>query len=208
MILSFVTGKGGAGKSTLSVNVACQLALDGHRVALIDTDPQRTVIDWDYARSQLADSRRAYALPYPDTIDHTHGFKGIPLGYDHIVIDTPGRIKKEMYRVIDASDVCIVPIQPSALDVWGAEDACQVIQARQRAGGIVITMQKSRTTIAQEIAGDLKHLGLPVLRSRIGLRAAYTYASDMGSSVVHAYRTHKAADEIRALTKEILRRWR
>ena len=47
------TLKGGAGKSTIAINLAvCAVCLDGHRVAIIDDDPQRTATMWWKARGK------------------------------------------------------------------------------------------------------------------------------------------------------------
>ena len=46
MIIAFCNGKGGAGKTTLSVLLGCALADAGRRVGLLDRDPQRTATRW------------------------------------------------------------------------------------------------------------------------------------------------------------------
>jgi chromosome partitioning protein len=45
-IITVINAKGGCGKSTIAINLACGLALQGHRTLLIDMDPQAQVTQW------------------------------------------------------------------------------------------------------------------------------------------------------------------
>ena len=50
MIIGVLNQKGGAGKTTLAVNIAATLALGGMRVLLVDADPQGSSLAWSAAR--------------------------------------------------------------------------------------------------------------------------------------------------------------
>ena len=53
MIIAVINQKGGAGKTTIALNLAAALAAEGKRVLLVDADPQQTAQDWAAVRSRL-----------------------------------------------------------------------------------------------------------------------------------------------------------
>ena len=54
-IIATINEKGGTGKSTIATNLATALHRSGHRVVLIDADPQGTATDWRAASPEGAD---------------------------------------------------------------------------------------------------------------------------------------------------------
>jgi chromosome partitioning protein len=116
MILSAVNQKGGAGKTTLAIHVAAALARDGARVLLIDADPQGSALEWSALR-QGAPAFPVIGLPKP--VLHRE-VPELARGYDHVIIDGPPQVADITRSAIMASDVVIIPVQPSPFDVWGA----------------------------------------------------------------------------------------
>jgi chromosome partitioning protein len=105
--------KGGAGKSTLSTNIAGYFASCGHRVMLGDADMQQ--------------SSRLWLQQRPDTLPPiaTWEFQADlvltakpPEGTTHVVIDTPGGMHGWRLReVIQRAHKVIIPVMPSLFDM-------------------------------------------------------------------------------------------
>jgi len=210
MQIAVATAKGGTGKSTICLSIASELALKGKKVALVDLDPGQTLLYWEWAREQYREESRspAYGLPFPEVIDQTHGFKGVPGGFDATVLDTPGASDRELIKVLDACDLALVPVRPSGPDVYGALHTVEVIKERQAErpdlkAAFVISQDDPRTT--EDITPELKSLGLKILKSRLSHRVDYRRAYALGLSVVHYRPGSASADEVRALTREVSR---
>ena len=61
-VVAVINGKGGAGKTTITANVAGLLALSGYRVLVVDLDPQGNLDeDFGYTNDERDDSGRALA---------------------------------------------------------------------------------------------------------------------------------------------------
>ena len=86
-VVSFVTQKGGSGKSTTAASIAVAAFQQARRVFLLELDRQGTLSDW-------ADARQLEAGPDFERIEATTLDKALPAlreaGYDLAIIDTPG----------------------------------------------------------------------------------------------------------------------
>lgn len=123
MIVGVLNQKGGVGKTTLSVNLAASLARGGSRVLLIDADPQGSALGWAAAR-QSDPLFSVVWLPRPTV--HKE-IAQIGHGYDHIIIDGPPRVTDLARSAIMASDVVLIPVQPSPYDIWAADEVVKII---------------------------------------------------------------------------------
>ena len=124
MVIGVLNQKGGVGKTTLSVNIAAALARTGKRVLLIDADPQGSALDWAAAREEEP-LFAVVGLPKPSI--HKE-LTVVGEGYDHIVIDGPPRVTDLARSAIMASDIVLIPVQPSPYDIWAADEVVKLIQ--------------------------------------------------------------------------------
>ncbi|MBK6906351.1 MAG: AAA family ATPase [Rhodocyclaceae bacterium] len=203
-ILALLNEKGGAGKSTCAINIACALHRDGRRVVLIDADPQGTARDWREASPPEANLPPVVALDRPDML--LSAIK--TLAADIAVIDTPAKAEKMAANVVRIADVVLIPLQPSGADVWASAAAVKLIQGKRDLGGNVeaaflATRVSSNTKLSKEIlSGAWNEYGLDMLDTAISNRVSYAQALTDGVSVYET-RDGQAKAEIDLIVNEL-----
>ena len=70
-IISFISQKGGVGKTTLAIHLAVAFSADGLNVAILDLDPQASAAEWkDFRDCHVRpDLVLIYRKPGPDTLE-------------------------------------------------------------------------------------------------------------------------------------------
>jgi chromosome partitioning protein len=205
MIIGILNQKGGVGKTTISVNLAASLSRDGSRVLLIDADPQGSSLDWAAAR----DGDPLFSVvgfPRP-SIHKEIGQLG--QGYDHVLIDGPPRVTDLARSSIMASDLVLIPVQPSPYDVWAAEEIVKLIdEARIYKENIksvfVINRKITNTAIGRDVGDALSAYPVPVLIATITQRIIFAEAAVQGKSIFEIDAVGLAAREIDAVKNELL----
>ncbi len=203
-IIALLNEKGGAGKSTVAINLACALHRAGRRVVLVDADTQGTARDWREASPEGADLPPVVVLDRPEGL--LTGIKTIAA--EVIVIDTPAKAEKMSANVVRVADVAIVPVQPSAADVWASAAAVRLIQSKRDVGGhieaaFLATRVNGATNLTKEIlAGEWNEYDIALLNQSISNRVSYAQALSDGVSVFETT-DGKAKAEIDLLLQEI-----
>jgi len=113
--ISVINPKGGAGKSTLSANLAGFLAQHSPAVLLGDVDRQQSCRRWLQSRSRELPSIETW-LVGPDDVARP------PKGITHAILDTPAGLSgKALEKVVKVSSRIIVPVQASPFDLWATK---------------------------------------------------------------------------------------
>ena len=208
MIVALLNQKGGVGKTTLALNLAGEWAGKGKRVTLIDADPQGSSLDWSQQRSREGLARLFGVVGLARDTLHREAPE-LARDADHIV-DGPPRVAGLMRSALLASDLVLIPVQPSPLDGWAsAEMLALVAEARiyrpELAARFVLNRCPARTVLARETAETLADHDPPVLVATIGQRVAFAVAAQSGRLVRELDDAAPAAREIAALAAEIER---
>lgn len=210
MIIAILNQKGGVGKTTLSVHVASTLALAGNKVLLIDADVQRSALDWSASREM--DSIFSVVGISKNTIHKE--VQLLKQNYDYIVIDGPPRVYDVARSAIAASDIVLIPVQPSPYDVWSAKEVVDLINEvkeplqtyKKIKTAFVINRKISNSVIGRDVVEALEqYKDIPVLKSYITQRVAYAETAARGTSAIEEDPDSNAGKEIKKLTEEIIK---
>lgn len=204
-VLAMLNQKGGVGKTTLATSVATALAQQGQKVFFIDADQQGSALDWSAARKgELLFP--VVGLP-KDTLHREMAALAAP--YDWVIIDGPPRVYNVAKSAIAASDIVVIPVQPSPYDVWAAKEIVDlIIEVRVIKASLKAVFAVNRkivgTAIGRDVAEALASYPVPVLKAAVSQRVGFAETAAAGKTVLEADPSGAAAQEIRAMVVELM----
>lgn len=115
MIIATVGEKGGTGKTTLATNLAGMRAAHAD-VVIVDADRQGTASMW-------VEEREEHGLPMPACVQGfgqslTRTIRDMARRYTDVIVDVASGDSVELQSALRAAEVAVLPVQPSAADVW------------------------------------------------------------------------------------------
>jgi chromosome partitioning protein len=207
MIVAFLNQKGGVGKTTLALHLAGAWSARGRRVLVVDADPQASALDWADQRLReglprlfgvLGLARETLHKELPDLARET----------DHLIIDGPPRVAGIARSALLATDLVLIPAQPSPFDGWASSemlrllDEARIFRPELRAR-MLLNRCAARTVIARETAEALADQDPPMLASRVGQRVAFADAARTGRLASESDTGQMATRDIEALADEL-----
>lgn len=204
MIISFVNQKGGVGKSTTAINLAASLKRKNYNLVLVDADPQGSVVQW-----HAVENNNAFEiLHHPEPLDR-FDIKELAADYDYILIDAPPAIGNIAKSILEVSDLAVVPISPSSLDIWSGWGTLEMIEeARQANPDLMVRLLVNRkipgTRVGRDAREAIEVFDMEIFQTELCQRVAFIDAMASGVSVMQYAPTSKAAGEIEGLTDEVI----
>lgn len=203
-VVAILSQKGGAGKTTLTVNLAIASELAGKATAIIDLDPQASSCTWSDNRD--GDS------PTVDSIQPARLKKGIDAlrdaGADMVFIDTPPSTEQAAIYATEIADLVIVPCRPGFLDLVAINQTLSHVKSRNKKAVIIFNAVPPSASIAEEALEAAKTYGddlIKIAPKHISQRVAFMHAMRDGLGVLEYEPKGKAANEVKDLYKFILK---
>ncbi|SLM31540.1 putative Plasmid partition protein ParA-like protein [Desulfamplus magnetovallimortis] len=203
-VISLTNQKGGCGKSTIAINLALHLALKKKRVILFDTDPQKSSYDTLKLRK---DNLVKVVAVYSNIYQMLEKYEP---HYDFALIDTPPHDTENVTISIACSDIVLIPVQDSPLDIKSSRATIDLIGKVKALNQdikafFILSRIQPQTTLARELAEILKQrYNASILDTQISNRVAYKYSLIYGKCVSEMFENDPAATEIADLANEVL----
>ena len=162
-VIVIANPKGGAGKSTLSTNVAGYFASLGHAVMLGDADVQQSSRLWLSLRPDTVNRITTWEMQADLVLTAKP-----PRGTTHVVIDTPGGLDGWRFKeVLSRADKIMVPIMPSIFDMYAAQTFLtklrEITRNTRTKVGVVGMRVDERTLAASKLRQFMDTLDLPIV---------------------------------------------
>jgi len=204
--LAVMSRKGGAGKTTVSVNLALAARAMGIKAVLADADPLRSACEVLRERDEAAgllvetSASKLFAL----TEACRRGGADLP------IIDTPAAPEADVAEAVKVADLCLAVSRPTYLDLAAAVRSVAIIQRLGKDGVIVLNQCAPPRNGVEPPAvvkafEALRFAGLPVTPIALRSRLVYQTAFAQGRSVLEIDGEGPASTEVRDLFRHVWR---
>ena len=213
-IITFANTKGGAGKTTAVLLLATELARQGHRVTILDADPQRWISRWHETGDVLPNIN---VISYVTSASIHNVIANNRPNTDYFILDLPGASTPLLATAVGMSDHVLIPIQGCAMDAKGGAQVLELLKYLEDKANIriphsvVLTRVNSMVTtralsVVKQLLAERK---VRVLDTPIIERSAYRDLFDYGCSLyeMKAERISnldKAKENAQAFANEVL----
>ena len=204
MIISFVNQKGGVGKTTTAINLTASLKRKNYNPLFIDADPQGSAIQW-----HAVENNQAFEILHHPGPVHETEVEVLSKDYDYVIIDAPPAIGEISKSILAITDLAIIPLSPSSLDVWSCRGTLEMIdEVRPLNPDLKVKLLINRiipgTRVGRDARKAMEVFELDVFDTELCQRVAFIDAMTSGVSVMQYAPSSKAADEIERLCEEVV----
>jgi len=209
-IVVMATLKGGSGKSTAAACLAAHCQLGGLRTAVIDADPQASLLHWQSLGEPPID------LPIIADTSEAVASRARALAHETelVIIDTAGFRNRTMIEALSVADLAVIPIKASPLDISAAIETVRLIEevnateerrSRPMAYRLLLTQVTVGSAVARHVRNELAQSGYVLFDAELANRVVYAEASIAGRMPIHLDAGSAAARDGEAFAREVRR---
>lgn len=195
LVLAILAQKGGVGKSMLARSLAVQGLMDGMKTAILDADPQGTVVSWSRRRQAAAPA--VLSLGSQSMAAAIQELK--TRGADLVVIDTPPHAQPVISIAAGSADVALLVTGPYPEDLEQVGVVASIVQGLGKPGGIVLNKTPPKAHALTLARAALAVFKMPLCPAAITQLVSHPYACADGMTAQEWEPGSRAAKELEQL---------
>ncbi len=199
-VISVAQQKGGSGKTTIAVNLAVAFLRAGKSVALLDTDPQGSLGRWFMARREVGDPGMEFSTASAWGVSYE--CEKLRKSVDYVLVDTPPKVDADLRPALRESDLVIVPVAMSQVDIWATESVLDLARREDRPVMVVMNRARAKTRLAGEIDAAIEALQAERAETVLGNRVVYAETLGQGKGALERGKGPWVA-EVDGLAREV-----
>lgn len=198
-VIAIASDKGGMGKSTFAINLACAATEDGFEVAILDLDPQASVGRWARIRKQ----KELFPKPLAETcvaIDIKDRLEELrATGADLVILDTAGRDNNAITEAIDSAELVLTTCHPTDLELSTLAPTLARLKTKTKHFVLLVDWTAGAARRRVDAIGSVNRAGGVVAPVTYTHRSDYRVAIENGKGVTEYQPFEPAANEIRSV---------
>jgi len=198
--VAVISRKGGAGKTTVAVNLAVTAHRAGRKTLLADIDPQRSSFDALRARTVEGPALAGISA---GKLFHTKS-QASHDGFELVVVDTPAAPDGDVVQAVNCADLCLLVCRPTFLDIASVARSAEFVRSLGKPGLIILNQAPPKRGVLEPVTVQkaiqaLRFCSLPVAAVGLRSRAIYQQSIAHGRSVAEWDPASSGAVEINRL---------
>lgn len=194
-IIAILSGKGGAGKTTLALHLGVAAEAAGHATAIIDLDPQASALTWkDNRENDTPAVVSAQASRLPQLLKTAE-----QNGADLVFIDTAPHSEATSLAAARNAHLVLIPCRPAILDLHAIGATVEIARLADVPAIVILNAVPARSTLADEARAAIDTYEIETAPCQLGQRIAFVHSLTAGLTAQEYEPNGKAANEIRVL---------